>query len=152
MGQLEEIQRHGDSFLEDGEELLFALTAAPRGRTTAVAGGGIAGMIGDKMVSGVHKKGENVGLRVESNMVVAITPQRLLTLKVGISAMGKVTAVKEVMSSIPLSEVDSVEAKRMGLGGTLSLGVRGGAPVKLECQVGRARQLVDAFNETRTAG
>lgn len=83
-------------------------------------------------------------------MAIAVTDQRLITLKVSISMGGTITGVEEILSAIPLSEVDSIEAKRFGLGGILALTVRGGEPVKLECRVGRARELVDAFNQAMT--
>jgi hypothetical protein len=146
--QLEQIREHAGAFLEPGEELVAALTASPRGRSTAVAAGGVGSMIGYKMASGQVKKGGEVGLRVEPNMAVALTRSRLLTLKVKISMGGAITGVAEVLSAIPLAEVDSIDAKRFGLGGILTLAVRGGAPVKLECRVGRARELVEAYART----
>ena len=146
--QLEQIKEHAGPFLGAGEELIAALTASPRGRSTAMAAGGAGSMIGYKVASGEVRRGERVGLRVEPNMAVALTQQRLLTLKVKISMGGTITGVEEVLSSVPLSEVTSVEAKRFGLGGILVLSLRGGKPVKLECRVGRARELAEAFSRT----
>ena len=144
--QLEQIREHAASFLDPGEELVAAITASPRGRSTAVAAGGVGSMIGYSMASGQVKKGGAVGLVVEPNMAVALTGSRLLTLKVKISMGGAITAVQQVLSSIPLAEVDRIEAERFGLGGILTLAVRGGEPVKLECRVGRARELVEAYS------
>jgi hypothetical protein len=146
--QLEQIRDHAQPFLGAGEELIAALTASPRGRSTAIAAGGAGSMIGYKIASGEVKKGGQVGLRIEPNMAVALTQARLLTLKVKISMGGTITGVTEVLSAVPLSEVTAIEAKRFGLGGILVLSVGGGKPVKLECRVGRARELVDAFNQT----
>src|SRR4051812_19966440 len=144
--QLEQIREHAGSFLGGGEVLLAALTASPRGRSTASAAGGAGSMIGYKVASGEVKKGERVGLRVEPNMAVVLTSQRLLTLKVAISVGGTITGIREVLSEVPLGDVSSVEAKRFGLGGILALGVRGGKPIKLECRVGRARAFAEAFS------
>ncbi|HSC04476.1 MAG TPA: hypothetical protein VLC49_14195 [Solirubrobacteraceae bacterium] len=44
-----------------------------------------------------------------------------------------------------LQEVESIEAKRFGLAGILIITARGAEPIKLECQVGRARQFAEAF-------
>src|SRR3954453_5226430 len=114
--QLDQIREHAQPFLEDGEEMIAATTASPRGRFTAMAAGGIGTVIGQKMVSGQVKRAEHVGLRVESDMAVVLTRQRLLTLKVSYTMRGAIKGVREVLSAIPLSDVDSIEAKRVGLG------------------------------------
>src|SRR3954447_15465329 len=144
--QLEQIREHAQAFLEPGEETLAAMSASPRGRNTAMAAGGAGSMIGYKMVSGQVKKAEQLGLKVESNMLVVLTDQRLLTMKVKYSMGGTITAFNEVLSAIPLSQIESIEAKRAGLAGVLIITGHGSEPFKLECQVGRARKLVDAFD------
>src|SRR5690242_14360220 len=110
--QLEQIKEHAQPFLGPGEELIAALTASPRGRSTAIAAGGAGSMIGYKIASGEVKKGGLVGLRIEPNMAVALTQARLLTLKVKISMGGVITGVTELLSAVPLSEVTAIEAKR----------------------------------------
>jgi hypothetical protein len=58
--------------------------------------------------------------------------------------------LKEVMSSIPLDEVDSVEAKRMGLAGVLVIVARG-SEVKLEAgKVSAVKAFAEAFSQART--
>jgi hypothetical protein len=150
--QLEQIREHLHPYLEPGEEPLAAMTAAPRGRNTAMAAGAVGGLIGSKMVSGQHSRAEEVGLRLASGMAVVLTPRRLLMLKVGFTLGGAVKRVDELLSAVPIAEVDSIDAKRMGLGGNLILTVRGGDPVKLECQVGRARKFVDAYKAVAVPG
>ena len=144
--QLEQIRQYAAAFLDDGEEPLAAITASPRGRNTATAAGGVGSMIGYKMVSGQGDKAKAVGLRRESNMAVVLTQRRLMTVKVGFSVGGTITGVKELLSAIALSDLESIEAKRAGLGGLLIITARGGQPIKLECRVGRAREFVEAFN------
>jgi hypothetical protein len=144
--QLEQIREHAQSFLEPGEELVAALTASPRGRQTAVAAGGVGSMIGYKVAGNQAKHAQAVGLVVKPNMALVLTGRRLLTLDVAISIGGAITGVEQVLSAIPVGDVEYVEAKRFGLAGVLTLLVRGGKPVKLECRVGRAREFVDAFN------
>ena len=80
-----------------------------------------------------------------------VTDQRLLTVKVGFTLGGTVNGVKEVLSTIGVGEVESIEAKRFGLGGVLTVTARGAEPIKLECQVGRARQFAEAFARTAAA-
>lgn len=50
--QLDQIREPMQPFLNDGEEILAAMTASPRGRSTAMAAGGVGSMIGYKMASG----------------------------------------------------------------------------------------------------
>jgi hypothetical protein len=150
--QAEQIRQYAHAFLDEHEEVLAAISAAPRGRNTATAAGGVGSMIGYKMVSGQVDRANAVGLRIESNMAVVLTERRLLTVKVGYSLGGAITGVKELLSGIPLEEVESIDAKRVGLGGLLIITVRGGQPIKLECRVGRAREFVEAFNRATAAG
>jgi hypothetical protein len=147
--QLEQIRAHLQPYLDGGEEPVAAMTAAPRGKNTSIAAGGIGGMIGGKMVSGQVKRADAVGLRLDSNMAIVLTDRRLLAFKVGFTLGGSIKSIEEVLGSVALREVDSIEAKRVGLGGNLVLAVRGGEPIKLECRVGRARELVDAYERAR---
>jgi hypothetical protein len=109
-------------------------------------------MIGYKMVSGQLDKAKAVGLRIESNMALVLTQRRLLTVKVGYAASGRITGIKELLSGVALADVESLEAKRVGLGGLLIITPRGGEPIKLECRVGRAREFVAAFDRAVAAG
>lgn len=134
--------------LESGEVVRATLQAQPRGHTTAVAGGGVAGMIGQAKTGRVHKAGEEAGIRVASPMGLVLTDRRLLTLAISTSlAMGKPTGVKEIMSAIPISEVDSVQAKRFGLAGVLVISAHG-SEVKLETKVAPAKAFAEAFTST----
>jgi hypothetical protein len=144
--QLEQIRQYAVAFLDDGEDLVAAMTASPRGRNTAIAAGGVGSMIGSKMVSGQVERARAVGLRIESNTALVLTQRRLLTLKVGFSMGGAITGIKELLSAIALRDIESIEAKRFGLGGLLIITPDGGQPIKLECRVARAREFVDAFN------
>jgi hypothetical protein len=121
-----------------------AATAAPRGKQTAMAGGA-AGMIGAKWAGKNRGAAETAGIVLASTTAVVITESRLLTLDTKISAMGAVTELKELLSAVPLSEVDSIEAKRFGLAGVLSIQARGSDAVKLEGKVGDFKAIADAF-------
>jgi hypothetical protein len=143
--QLDQIHQYAHAFLDDGEELVAVMTASPRGKNTAMAAGGVGSMIGSKMVQGQVKNAAAAGLRVETQMALVLTQRRLLTVKVGFTLGGAINGVKHVLSAIGLDEVESIEARRFGLGGVLTIVPRGGQPIKLECQVGRARQFAAAF-------
>jgi hypothetical protein len=138
------------SYLEDGETLLATLQAAPRGHTGATATTGVAGMINSRKVRKNLQAGEAAGIVVRSPMGLALTNRRLLTLEISTTkAMGRATGVTAVLSAIPLADVTSVEAKRFGLAGILSLSARG-SDVKLETpKVGQAKAFAEAWAGAR---
>ena len=134
-------------FLEAGEEFLAGGVAAPRGHTQSVAG---ARGLGQKQKGRAVDAAEEAGIRLESPMALALTSRRLLVLKianpVGMGIGGK---VKEVLSAVPVGEVDSIEAKRLLLGSTLTLTVRG-VEMKLEAGAGaRTKELAKAFESLK---
>jgi hypothetical protein len=136
-------------FLEAGETVRAALNAQPRGQTTAVATGGIARMIGQAKTGRVHRAAGEAGIEVAAPMGVVLTDRRLLTLAITTSmARGKVTGVKEVMSSIPLSEVESIERKRVGFAGVLVRTARGSEVQREAPKVGPVKELAEAFAGT----
>jgi hypothetical protein len=148
--QLEQIRDHLPPFLDEDEQAVAAITAAPRGKNTQIAAGGVGGLIGDRMVSGQVKKAEAAGLRLDSSMAVVLTDRRLIALKVKFTMGGAIKGVEESLGDVPLAEVDSIGAQRVGLGGNLVLAIRGGDPIKLECRVGRAREMVEAYRKVAT--
>ena len=144
-------------YLEHGEEVLAAIVARPRGWTQSNAspgGGAVAGAIGG-MIGG-KKQEENIaaaedsGFEIASPMALAVTNQRVLSLKisnpVGLGIGGD---VKELVSSAPLSAVDSIELKRLAVGKTVTVTVRG-TPFVLEVGAGaNAKGVAEAFEQAK---
>jgi hypothetical protein len=144
-------------YLEQGEEVLAAIVARPRGWTqsTASAGGGAAaGLIGGAI--GGKKQQQNVeaaqesGFEIASPMALAVTDRRILSLKisnpVGLGIGGD---VKELVSAAPLSDVDSIEVKRLAVGKTVTVTVRG-APFVLEVGAGaNAKGVAEEFERAK---
>src|SRR4051812_962899 len=120
--------------MEPGEEVLAAFVARPRGWTqqNASPGGGLAaGLVGGAI--GGKKQKQNIeaageaGFELASPMALAVTERRLLSLKIGSPiGLGIGGTVKELGSAGPLSEVDSIEAKRLAMGKRVRGTVRGG--------------------------
>ncbi len=133
------------------EEILGAAWGKPRGATTAAAGAGvIASEIGARW-SGKHKKGaEAAGITIGNPGAVAITPSSLVTMKVKVSAMGAIKEVSEVLSTVPLAEVDSLEVKRAGMTGVMEISA-GGSAFKLEGKPGDMKELAEVFARTKGA-
>jgi len=131
------------------EPILAAAFAKPRGATTAAAGGGlIASEIGHR-IAGKQTGGAAVaGIELGNPGAVAVTASNLLTMKVKVSLMGAIKDVEQVLSTVPLSAVDSFEVKRMGMAGVAEI-TAGGSSFKLEGKVDDLRNVADAFEQAR---
>ena len=144
-------------YLEQGEEVLAAIVARPRGWTQSAAspgGGAAAGLIGGAI--GGKKQQQNIeaadesGFEITSPMALAVTDRRLLSLKisnpVGLGIGGD---VKELVSAAPLGDVDSIEVKRLAVGKTVTVTVRG-TPFVLEVGAGaNAKGVADEFERAQ---
>ena len=158
-GSEAKIKEGAAPFLEEGEEVLAAIVARPRGWTQAgaSAGGGVAaGMIGRAI--GNKKQQKNVdaaqesGFELASPMALAVTGRRLLSLKVTAPiGLGIGMKVKELVSAAPVSEVDSIEVKRLAVGKTVTVTVRG-VPFVLEVGAGADAKGVAEALERAKAG
>ena len=161
MGRSEaKIQQGAAAFLDPGEEVLAAIVARPRGWTQANAssgGGALAGMVGGAL--GGKKQQQNVeaaeetGFELASPMALAVTPQRLLSLKVTAPVgMGIGMKVQELVSAVPIEAVDSIEVKRLAVGKTVTVTIRG-VPFVLEVGAGaNANGVAEALDRAKTAG
>jgi hypothetical protein len=144
-------------YLEQGEEVLAAMLARPRGWTQSSAspgGGAAAGLIGGAI--GGKKQQQNVaaaeesGFEITSPMALAVTDRRLICFKisnpVGLGIGGD---VKELVSAAPLGEVDSIEVKRLAVGKTVTVTVRG-TPFVLEVGAGaNAKGVAEEFERAK---
>ncbi len=149
MANHEEAIRSGAApFLEPGEVVLAAMVASPRGSTTAQMGGA-AGLIGGSKAGKQAEGASAAGLVVERNSGLVLTPTRLLSLRLGISFTGSVKEVKELLGAMPLAEVSSLEASRMGAAGVVKVEANG-AEFKLEAKAGPAKQFAAAFEQARS--
>src|SRR3954454_8562386 len=154
------IKEGAAQFLEPGEEVLAAFVARPRGWTQSNAspgGGAIAGAIGGAI--GGKKQQQNVataqeaGFELASPMALAVTRQRVLSLAIGAPiGLGMGGKVKDLVSAVPISEVDSIEAKRLAVGKTVTVTVRG-VPFVLEVGAGaNVSGGVEAVEQAKAAG
>jgi hypothetical protein len=146
-------------FLEPGEEVLAAMVARPRGWTQAgaSAGGGalagaIGGAIGGKKQQKAVAAAEDAGFALASPMGLAVTPTRLLSLDVSAPVgMGIGMKVKGLVDSAPVSEVDSIEVKRLAVGKTVTVTVRG-VPFTLEVGAGAdAKGVAEALDSAKAS-
>lgn len=133
------------------EEILGAAWAKPRGSMTAAAGGGlIASEIGARWAGKQRKGAAAAEIALGSPGAVAITATSLVTMKVKVSAMGAIKEVTEVLSVVPLGDVDSLVVKRMGMTGVMEISAGGGS-FKLEGKPGDLKELADVFERAKAA-
>jgi hypothetical protein len=132
------------------EPILGAAWGKPRGATTAAAGGLVAGEIGARW-AGKHRKGADAaGISIGSPGAIAVTATSLVTMKVKVSAMGAIKEVTEVLSVVPLGEIDAFEVKRFGMTGVLEITVGGGS-FKVEGKPGDMKELAEVFERAKAS-
>jgi hypothetical protein len=133
------------------EDILGAAFAKPRGATTAGAAGGVIAKEIGAQWSGKQTEGaEGAGLTLGNPGAVAITATSLVTMQVKVSAMGAIKDVTEVLSTVPLAAVDSLEVKRMGMAGVMEI-TAGGGSFKLEGKPGDMKEFADVFERAKAA-
>jgi len=140
------IKEEARGLLEPGEDISSALIVSPRGSGTAMAGGVAVGEIGARWSNKHRGAAEDAGLVVKRNCGLALTDRRLLTLDLAISMMGGVREVKDVLSEVPIDQVDAMSSKWNVL--TVSAG---GGEFKLECKPPAAKAMVRAFEAEKAA-
>ena len=135
------------SFLAPGEEVRAVVIARPRGHTQSLAGARELGAFQERKARG---GADEAGIRLGSPGALVLTQQRLLTVQTG-EAVGRGIGgdVKEVLSAVPLSDVDSIKVKRLLLGYVITLKVQG-FEFKLEANAAAgAKPLAEAFERAK---
>lgn len=130
--------------------MLAAFITQPRGATMAKAGGGVPGAIGGRKLKQEGAVAERAGLQLASPMALALTEGRLIVFKVSAPlALGKGGDVKELVSAVPLSDVESIEVKRLLVGKVVHLTVAGSS-FKLEAGGGaNVKGLAEEFERAK---
>jgi hypothetical protein len=134
-------------FLEEGESVLAAFIARPRGWTQSMAG---SRTLGRAQVHDAATGAAASGFELASPMALAVTQRRLLTLSIGSPiGLGIGGKVKGIAGSAPLSAVDSIEIHRLAVGKTITVTING-EPFKLEANAAaNAKGLVEAFEQAK---
>jgi hypothetical protein len=113
--------------MQPGEELLNVAIVQGKGMMKAMIGGGAIGAIAvgahrDRRSSDAAEQGDGGGVELSSKMGLAITSRRLLIFKAG----GAVTLkAKELLTEVPIGDVDSVVAGKGTLTKPVTFTVRG---------------------------
>ena len=133
------------------DEILAAAFAKPRGAMTAMAGTDLISREIGARWAGKHAKGaEAAGIALGNPGAIVLTPTSLVTMEVKVSFTGQIKEVTEVLSTVPLAAVDSIEVKRAGLTGVMEIRAGGGS-FKLEGRVDDMRELAGVFERAKAA-
>ena len=137
-------------FLDQGEEVLASIVARPRGWTQSVAG---SGLVGGKQQQNARKAAAGAGFELASPMALAVTSKRLVVFKIGSPiGLGIGGKVKELVSSVPLADVDAITVKRLPAGQVVTVQV-GENEVKLEANaMAGGKGLAEAFEQAKAGG
>ena len=135
-----------EPFLEEGEEVRAVLIARPRGWTQSTAGGaqtlGVGEALGARKQQQARSGAEEAGIELASPGGLVLTNKRLLTVQTGEAlGLGMGGSVQEVLSAVPISDVDSIKVKRLLLGYVVTLTVRG-SEFKLEANAAAGAKLL----------
>ena len=145
----EKIREGATPFLEEGESVLAAFVARPRGWTQQNAG---VRAVGGSQMANAAAGAEAGGFALASPMALAITERRLLSLEMGAQAgMGVGGGVKGLAGEAPLGAVDEIKVKRLLVGKVVTVIVRGNE-FKLEAGAGaNVKGVTEAFEQRRPA-
>jgi hypothetical protein len=145
---VEKFKAGAQPFLEDGEEVLTAFIAQPKGRTLATAGGGlVTNELGARKMGQAHEAAGEAGLVLGSPMALAISDRRILTFKISTPILGRGGDIKELLSAVPLHVVQDVQVKRFGMAKRITITVND-AEVQLESAAG-ADEFLEAYQRTK---
>src|SRR6202046_5770420 len=152
MSYEDKIKEQAGTYMEPGERVLGAFIARPRGASQASMGGLAGDIIGGRKATQQRRAAKDAGLQLASPMALALTDKRLLVLRISPPiALGKGGDVKELVSEAPLTDVDSIDVKRLLAGKVVTVTVRG-TPFKLEVgSGGTAKGLADEFAQVKAA-
>jgi hypothetical protein len=129
--------------LDPAEELLLVFAATPRGATLVGPGGLVMSVVESPSVRRQIEAGRRGGLPVTTNMVVALTTNRLVTFEAG-----RHGEAGRLVGSVPLVDVDAIQVKRFGMKLNICV-ASGGQEVRLEASASSpACDLADQFAHT----
>jgi len=134
-------------FLEEGEQVLATCIAQAKGFSRMMVSGLDLGKSEVGRSSAAAGAGE---VKVANPMALALTDRRLLTLKISAPiGLGIGGSVKELLSAIPLGEVDSIAVKKIALRQNITVTIRG-VEIPLETNAkANASGLAEAFDRAK---
>ena len=146
-------QEQGQQFLDPDEHVLAVFQAQARGAGVAKSGLGVAPQAIGGAWAGKSKEGaEGAGLTLVSPMALALTERRVCVFGGNTGGLsGKINEITELVSSAPLSQIESIQVKGLLVGKTVRIAMSGGE-VKLEVPGGQdPKGFADMFEKAKAA-
>ena len=137
-------------FLEDGERVLATCIAQAKGFSRMM----VSGLdLGKREVGRSSAAAEAGEVKVANPMALALTDRRLLTLRISSPiGFGIGGSVKELLSAIPLDQVDSIAVKKIALRQNITITIRG-VEIPLETNAkANAGGLAEELERLKAAG
>jgi len=152
MSYEDKIREQAGRYLHPGERVVTAFMARPRGASQASMGGLAGNIIGGRKAAQQSRAAKDAGLQLASPMALVLTDRRLLVLRISPPiGLGKGGDVKDLVSEAPLTDVDSIDVKRLLAGKVVTVTVRG-TSFKLEVGAGAGgKGLVEGFAQAKAA-
>jgi hypothetical protein len=135
--------------LEEGERVLASCIAQAKGYSKMM----VSGLDLGKREVGRSTAAANAGeVRVANPMALVLTDRRLLTVRISAPlGFGIGGSVKEILTAIPLDQVDAIDVKKIALRQNITLRVRG-VEIPLETNAkANAKGLAEEFGRVRVA-
>lgn len=130
-----------------GEPVLAAVCVSPKGSGNAMAVGGLAGaMIAGQGGKETRESSARTGVEIPRFAALAVTPQRVLVLKMN----GTGSKASQIVSSIPIADVQGIEVEKSMLRKQITLSALGGT-FMLECHKAAGPEvLTEALAQARS--
>jgi hypothetical protein len=136
-----------EPYLQPGEEMLSLTIVQGKGMTrNMVLGGAVGAAVAGARRDAKSANGEGGDVQLSSKMGLAITPQRLLIFKAGGAVALK---AKELITDLPIGEVDSIELGKAAMTKPVILTVRGNQYTVEAPKLTNTDDIVAAFKKAK---
>jgi hypothetical protein len=139
------------AYLQPGEELLHATIVQGKGLARMTLAGGVVGAMAvaahrDRKSSKAAADAPEGAVQLSSKMGIGVTTQRLLLFKAG----GAVTlSAKELLTAVPIADVDAIEAGKAVVTKPITLTIRGESFQVEAPRAANTDKLVAAFDQAK---
>jgi hypothetical protein len=140
-----------EAYMEPGEELLDVAIVQGKGMTKFLAMGGAAGQAAagamrNRKAEAGEAAGDGGDVKLANKMGIGVTSQRLLIFKAGGAMTLKAT---ELLTDVPIAEVDSITVGKGTLSKPVTVTVRGESFQVEAPKASNTDKLVSAYEEAR---
>ena len=142
-----------EAYMEPGEELLDVAIVQGKGMTKFLAMGGVAGQAAagamrNRKAAEAEAAGEGGEVKLANKMGIGVTSQRLLIFKAG-GAMA--LKAQELLTAVPVADVDGMEVGKAALTKPLTITVRGESFTVEAPKASNPQKLVEALERAKGA-